>query len=67
MCLLMGGDSPKITPGVHEDLSVLVCAHVGVCIYAKLSRRSKFEHARKMDEYVDQAESPCLNERVNSL
>lgn len=35
MFLLMGGDSPKITPGVHEDLSmcVFVCVHMWVCVF----------------------------------
>lgn len=55
MILLMRGDSPQNSTGVHQDLSV--CAHLGVCIHAKLSRSSRFEHGFKIDGYVDHTES----------
>lgn len=64
-----GGDSPKITPGLHEDLGLSnLHALLGVCIYAKLSGRLQvWTCLKKKDDYMDQTESPCLNERVNSL
>ncbi len=53
------------TRGAHEDLCV--SAHLGVCIHANFSGRPRFEHALKKDDYMDQTESPSLNEGVNSL
>lgn len=49
---IMGGDSPKITPG-FKRICVCVpnaCAHVGVCIYAKFSTKLRFEHAWKKNK-----------------